>query len=133
MPGRFVSRDGVDRLRRHFDAISDATDAQLRDALGDIGEDLLDKSLDIVPYDEGDLYGSGFVSPVTPGRSGLEIEIGYKANEENSIEKIIANHEDLDRNHPGGKEAKYLEKPFVENKAKYSAMIMDAGKRGLRG
>ncbi len=44
----------------------------------------------------------------------------------------VAQHERTDYAHPKGGEAKYLERPLEENRARYQKHLRDAAKRGLR-
>lgn len=132
MASNFVNRAGVSKLQYRFKHISELTEKETVKELKNIAEDLLNDSLDIVPYDEGDLYGAGYISPVSRGPTGPEIEVGYRADGQNSIEKILVQHEDLSLSHPGGKRAKFLSTPYLSNKARYAEQLKDAGRRALR-
>lgn len=128
-----VDKARVRKLQNRLLSIPVDTERGVRDTLGDIGEDLLNDSLDIVPYDEGDLYSAGYISPVSRGPTGPEIEVGYRADAKNPIDKILVQHEDLSLDHPGGKRAKFLESPYLKRKQEYAARLKDAGRRALRG
>lgn len=130
--GTFVNRSDVARTIRKFAAIGAKTELLVHGALGGIGEDLLGKSLEVVPYDQGDLSDAGYIK-LSKEVEGPTLEVGYKANAENSIEKITVNHEDLTRNHPGGKQAKFLEKPWMAGKGRYIEVVKNDGRKALRG
>lgn len=127
-----VDRSDVARTVRKFAAIGAKTELLVHGALGDIGEDLLGTSLDIVPYDKGDLSDAGYIK-LSKEVEGPTLEVGYKADENNSIEKIMVNHEDLERQHPGGRSAKYLERPWMAGKPDYIEVVKHAGRKALRG
>lgn len=89
-------------------------------ALREIGLDLSGKSVKRAPLDTADLRGSGF-SKV----EGDSVTVGFTAV------YALRQHEEMNYNHPRGGEAKYLERPFRENTAKYIKHLADSTKRAV--
>lgn len=70
-------------------------------------ENLLTESRAIVPLDEATLERSG-VASVDEG--SLTAAVSY------DTPYAVRQHEDMTLRHPGGRQAKYLEKPFIETR-----------------
>lgn len=122
MAKSFVDQNGVNKLRYKFQEMSKQAAFGTVSTLGEIGKDLLGKSQEIVPYDKGDLERSGYYG-IFDGPQGPALEVGYQEP------YAIVQHEDLSLNHPGGREAKYLERPFLENKTTYRDWLFDVVRR----
>ena len=90
-------------------------------ALNDVTSDLLRRSVDRAPIDTGDLRGSG-ANEVRENGAKIEGMVGF------NTEYALRQHEDLTLNHPEG-EAKFLERPYVENRQKYQDHIREKLKR----
>lgn len=77
------------------------------------------ESQDEVPYEFGDLAGTGVVSEPTidPGQNKITVTIGYGGGGSKADLDVIAvmQHERSDYYHPGGKKWKYLEDPVTRN------------------
>jgi hypothetical protein len=75
--------------------------------LGLWSENLLTESNAIVPLDEATLQRSGVASV---DDTALSAAVSY------DTKYAVRQHEDMTLRHPGGRQAKYLEKPFIETK-----------------
>lgn len=71
-------------------------------------EHVLQESRELVPLDEATLQRSG-VASVDDG--DLSAAVSY------DTPYAVRQHEDMTAHHPGGRQAKYLEKPFIANRA----------------
>lgn len=111
----------------------------------DVALDLLSKAVQLAPVDTGDLRGSGSATVngvevargsgsgstgivgAAPEGDADEVwaEVGFSA------EYAYVQHENLAYNHPKGGQAKYLEKPFVENTEKYIQHIQNSIDKGI--
>lgn len=61
------------------------------------------------PVDTGAMRASGYVAPPEIGSTSIVLEEGFGGP---SKEYVIRQHEDLSLHHPGGGEAKFLERAF---------------------
>lgn len=99
--------------------------AALREAMQVIGEDLLGEAQRRAPIEEGTLRASG------------ELEIKERPDR---IEAVVSfntvyaarQHEETEWVHPLGGEAKYLERPLLENSGRYNRILAAAAARALR-
>ena len=102
-----------------------------RDALNDAGASILSQARQLVPFDQGILRGSGSIaSPkltATSKTTSVGVRFGGPSGVKNadgetvSVNYAIIQHEDMTLKHPGGGEAKYLEKPFLAEIGSYPA------------
>lgn len=69
-----------------------------------------DSKENYVPVKDGILRGSGYVADPVIDASGVSVEMGYGGA---ASDYALVQHERLDFNHPGGKSAKYLERPLM--------------------
>lgn len=88
------------------------TDDVIEMALEDLAEQVLDRSLTYVPYDEGDLYESGRMTDVVKTNGTWKVKVMYGTDEVNYAFFV---HEDMPRGmgreySPAGTGPKYLEK-----------------------
>jgi hypothetical protein len=79
---------------------------------------ILGEAIAIVPLDEATLQDSGKVTPATP--EDLDAAITF------DTPYAVAQHERLDFIHPNGRQAKYLERPFLENFDKVMQLVSAA-------
>jgi hypothetical protein len=111
---------------------------EVKEELSEIGRDLQGKSVIAAPIDTGALRGSAFHT-VHFADTGLTLIVGFQG-----LPYIIVQHEkgwlnfmgeygpkDIERYHGGGGE-KFLERPWLENKARYQRAIAGAVRRGVR-
>lgn len=88
----------------------------LEDQAGDVLKEALKptfrKSQEIVPYKDGDLMASGYLES-RQFRGKSVCEIGYARG--GKPEYAIIQHENLEYNHPNGGQAKYLERPLLQD------------------
>ena len=134
-----ASVNGTDRLNRKLLAMPGKIDEEVVDELKEIGRDLQGRSVPAAPVDTGALRGSAF-HEVTRGGNGPTLTVGFEG-----LPYIIVQHErgwrnfmgrygpkDIEEYHRGGGE-KFLERPWLENKARYKRGLRDAVRRGVRG
>lgn len=102
--------------------------------------DLLRRSVQLAPVDEGDLRGSASatVNDQEVGRGkpdgGVQANAGLPNVKGGEVEGIVGfaepyslqQHEDMSLNHPRGGEAKFLENPATENERRYRNFIRKA-------
>jgi hypothetical protein len=93
-------------------------------AAGHAAESLLEKTLQVVPYDEGDLYDSGRVVTHGPGVFGVQFG-GPEAPH------AIYVHEDLTATHAPPTKAKFLEGTYLDNKVEIAGTIMAAARGAM--
>ena len=111
-------------------------------------EDLLGKSQRRAPVEEGTLRASAALTLIVNGtryegagahaaaqgavRALARAGAPVKLDTEISFNTVYAarNHEELDWKHPLGGEAKYLERPLLENAGRYGSIIGAAASRG---
>lgn len=96
-------------LRKSVDDIRSSAGTGLTSA----AEAIIAESKDIAPYDDGDLYDSAFVDPPKVAGKTTTVDLGYRG-----LPYIIDQHESLHYHHPNGKQAKFLEKPMMEQAPK---------------
>ena len=100
-------------------------------ALNDAGLSILSQARQLVPFDQGILRGSGSIAKpkltATSKTTSVGVRFGGPSGVKNaegetvSVNYAIIQHEDLTLKHPGGGEAKYLEKPFLAEIGSYPA------------
>jgi hypothetical protein len=71
----------------------------------------------IVPVDVGTLKGSGYVTLPNMQNNNIIVEQGFGGE---AKDYAIVQHERTDFHHPGGGEAKYLEKPMMAQTSTFS-------------
>lgn len=112
--------------------------------------DLMSQAIQRAPVEEGTLRGSSAAhfdgvriaasdypvgakgEPATP-LSGGDVSGSLKGTVTFNTLYAAAQHERTDYVHPKGGEAKYLERPLEENRARYFARLVAALRRELRG
>lgn len=130
--------EGIDRLTRKLEAMPRRVEAQTRDELEDIGEDLKEESQSRVSVQSGELKDSAY-SRMQRSENGPAVEVGYEG-----LPYIIPHHEGFWRNfrgeygplemdYPGGGQPKWHERSFLEGLPSYKRRIQGAVRRGLRG
>lgn len=113
--------EGIGRVVSNLNRIANNMRGNIDRAVSDIALDLLSKSQQRAPIDTGDLRGSGFADI-----HGSSATVGF-------VEPYaLRQHENLDFNHPGGGEAKYLENPLKENERNYINRIKEEIRRETR-
>ncbi len=88
-----------------------------QDALKETGREVLKRARELSPTDSGDSDKSGFVQV-----DDLTLQVGFTS----LVSRL--QHENLDYEHTGGGEAKFLEKAFDESdiEAKAAAKVREA-------
>lgn len=133
-----VRVEGADLLARKFSEKPPKIDAAVQAEFRRAGLDLQGKAQSAAPLDQGDLRGSAFTRDANLGVPG--VEVGFEG-----LPYIIVQHEGGWRNFMGrygpkaienyttpGTGAKFLERPFLENKPRYKKAIREAIRRALR-
>ncbi|QNJ56239.1 hypothetical protein SEA_OHGEESY_10 [Gordonia phage Ohgeesy] len=105
--------DNTDQV---IDQIADAWTAAMQAG----ADELLDKSNQLVPVDDGDLRNSGVASA-----SGKEAAVAYTAPH------AMKQHERLDFDHPSGGQAKFLETAALANASAIEQAIAEAMREQL--
>jgi hypothetical protein len=131
--------EGAEKLTAKLNAIPDRAERNTRSELSNIGDDINDKSAAAAPLDTGALRSSVY-KRINDGPGGPELDAGFEG-----LPYIIPMHERgwlnfmgrygpkrIEKYHGGGGE-KFLERPWLENKPRYSAALNNAVKRGVRG
>jgi hypothetical protein len=75
---------------------------------------------EFVPVRDGILRDSGYVQPPTLDGGEVAVELGYGGA---AKAYALKQHEDLSLNHPNGGQAKYLERPLLEEAPSMIATI----------
>lgn len=131
--------EGTEKLAAKLNAIPDRVERNTRAELSDIGDDINTRSAAAAPYAGGDLRKATY-KRFNKGPGGPELDVGFEG-----LPYIIPMHErgwlnfmgrygpkKIEHYHGGGGE-KFLERPFLENKPRYSAALRNAAKKGVRG
>lgn len=113
-------------LKWDGDKVSKVVEQAVIAALQKCAADLQRKSAERAPIDTGDLRSNCSVSPLKRNGTEFYYTVGY------DLPYAITQHERLDFRHPRGGEAKYLEKPFEENKGLYEQYIGEAVRNALK-
>jgi len=117
-----ITLEGVDKLNRKLKRLAMSSEIAATKELRIIALDLEDKAIMICPVGEtGDLSGSSYAEV-----KGLSAEVGF------TEEYAMIQHENMEYRHLPGKQAKYLENPFKENRNKYVNMIGKAISREMK-
>lgn len=90
-------------------------------------QDTMKLSKQRVPLDTGDLENSAFVSDPRYGAASATVEMGYSG-----IPYAARQHEDMSYQHPGGRQAKFLESAVTDMAAQTRATILAAVDHFLR-
>lgn len=114
MPKQMVTILGIDKAVKEIQKRAARVKSFTPEAMRDIGQDLLGKSVRRAPLDIGDLRGSGF-SEV----DGTTTTVGF------TEVYALRQHEELNYRHQDG-EAKYLENPLKENIDRYVKYLADS-------
>lgn len=123
-----LQRQDLARLTRKLEAAQKDT-APVERAVAEVGEDLLGRSLDVTPKESGDLRRSGNSRPYDePGGPG--VSVGYDAEYALAVHEMLS--DEVDWSTPGTG-PKYLEGPFLQEKARYAKHIKDSVRKGLQG
>lgn len=110
-------------LKLHTSAVAATARSGAVKGLKLAAEHLLQKSRELVPIEEGTLERSGTVS-LDDG--DLRATISY------STPYAVRQHEELTWRHDEGRQAKYLEQPFVSERSVMLALIAAQIRRSLR-
>lgn len=117
-----ITFEGVDKLNAKLKKLAMLSEEEAKKTLTVIALDLQGKAQMICPVGEtGDLAGSAYTEI-----NGLEAEVGF------SEEYALIQHENMEYRHKPGKQAKYLENPFKENRNKYVDLIGKAISRAVK-
>lgn len=107
-----ITLEGSDDFIRALRNAQDEVMTVLTQALYAEANEIMSESQEIVPMKTGVLKTSGVVDlPYIQGDTVI-VEMGYGGA---ATPYATRQHEDLDLNHPNGKQAKYLETPLLEH------------------
>jgi len=121
---------GLQELLANFQRLGHDTTDATAPALVQEAESIMTASKHIVPVDQGVLRASGYVAPPEIHGNDVSVEIGYGGA---ASDYALVQHERLDFNHPGGGEAKYLEKPFMAAERGMDQRMANAVWRAIEG
>ena len=114
---------GLAELNAKLRELANVSKEAAKQELADIALDLAGKCSDAAPVDKGDLRGD----LANPRKEGdLEWKVG------SDLPYTSRQHEHTEYNHPRGGGAKFIERPFNENKDRYIEEIGNAIIRELR-
>jgi hypothetical protein len=123
-----VSVQGRKQLAAKIKAASSNVEDRVNRAVAVAGEDLLTVAMPGVPLDEGPLRRSGYVEH----RPGVAV-VGFSAPHAVYAHEMgftVYEGREINWTTPGTG-AKYLTRPFLENRERYAKDIKDAARRGL--
>ena len=107
-----VVLSGVKELANALAAHGEAIDKAISQALYATGIEIRNKSGQLVPIDTGNLRSTRNVEFEDAGKGReKQVTISYG---DTATPYAIVQHERLDYNHKAGRQAKYLEQPFLE-------------------
>lgn len=92
------------------------------EAVRDVCFDLLGRSVELAPIEDGELRGSGKVEFEEDGNK-LVGTVSF------NTPYAVVQHEEMSYNHPQGGQAKYLEQPYQQNAERYVRHIADSVRR----
>ena len=126
-----VKMTGLDEVVAVLEALGVDIRKATAGALNDAGNSILMQSNQLVPFDQGVLKGSGSVASPKLTKTSKTTSVGVRyggpsgvknaEGETVSVNYAIIQHEDLSLKHPGGGEAKFLEKAFLAEIKSYPA------------
>lgn len=103
--------EGIDRLRAVLRALPEVAKREIAGALVEEAESIrTDSQQNYVPVDTGTLRSSAHVRPPEHHGGTVSVEIGYGGA---ASAYALIQHERTDFAHPGGGQAKYLERPAL--------------------
>lgn len=98
---------GLDLLVQHVARLGVEAQRQLVEAIQHEAEDILQRSMPLVPVDTGLLVSTGMVEPT---QDGADIRYGGHG----LAPYATLQHEDTSYNHPNGGQSHYLSQPLFE-------------------
>lgn len=117
-----IEIEGLEELNAKLSELAKISKEAAANELADIALDLAGKCSNAAPVDLGDLRGD----LANPRKEGdLEWKVG------SDLVYCATQHEHTEFNHPRGGGAKFIERPFNENKDKYIEEIGNAIMREL--
>jgi hypothetical protein len=108
----------------NLDALAARLHERIAEAVGEEAEILLDESSRIVPLAEGILQDSGRTA-----QDGTTSAVGPGSGP--AAAYAVRQHEELGYTHDAGRQAKYLEVPFMASRAGYLQRLAEAAKEVL--
>lgn len=114
------------QIRARLEAAAEAMREGAADGLEEWAEHILQESSRLVPIEEGTLSNSGTTEV---DRANLKAAVGYGRG--GSADYVVVQHERLDFAHDSGRQAKYLEQPWMASRAVGEQIVGDAIKRRL--
>jgi hypothetical protein len=105
--------------RINLDALAAQLHERIAQAVGEEAELLLDESSRLVPIEEGTLQNSGRTA-----QDGTTSAVGYGSGP--AAPYAVRQHEELGYTHDAGRQAKYLEVPFMASRAGFVERLAKA-------
>ena len=108
----------------NLDSYAQRVREALQSALEDEAELILAEAIKIVPIEEGSLQDSGMTAS-----GNLEVAIGFGSGP--AAPYAVRQHEELTFAHDAGRQAKYLETPFVAAQSTLGQNLAEGIRRNL--
>jgi hypothetical protein len=125
MPGPSTGFD-TDRIVRQLEEYRQEAVAACEVFVKGEAEGIMERALELVPVETGELAASAFIDPVEQRGGKTSVLMGFKAGHATVV------HERLDVHHPNGKQAKYLEAAVNQTAAGASRRMADVIRDHLR-
>ena len=120
MPFLSFEVTGLEAVIRRFQHYHQLLLLAFGSALYQEGEAIKTAAQKIVPHDVGTLESSAFVPPPVYIGDNVSVTIGFGGA---AKEYALEQHENLDYQHDEGRQAKYLEEPFIAAQAGMSERV----------
>jgi hypothetical protein len=116
---------GADKIKAAMKQSIGTVNEAIGAAIYEEAQDIISKSVPLVPVDSGRLRASHYVAPPKDSSKGPTVEMGYGTT------YAIPVHERTDVRHVTG-QAKYLEQPVAAAKSGYASRIAERTRKNLR-
>lgn len=110
--GLVLQPDGLQDLNALLQGLDARTRFAIADALHEEMKAVMELAVELAPYEEGDLAGSGRVEAPRITSEGVTVDLTFGVDP--YLDYAWEQHENLLYEHQGGKTAKFLEIPLLE-------------------
>ena len=128
---------GLNDVKRRLQLANGRAKQAVGAGLYGVANNVMTAAKRIVPVDVGTLKGSGYVTMPENKGNNITVEEGFGGA---AKDYAVVQHERTDYRHPGGGEAKYLEKPMMEQTGAFKHDVtaiarkaFDANQGAMRG
>lgn len=116
---------GLDQLRMALQKAAENATQTVTDNLQQELDELKSDAQEIVPFDTGALSESAEVVVELDDSGVLTGTVTFSAEGGDGYDYAVRQHEDLELNHPNGREPKYLERPFLARREGLEERLFD--------